>query len=171
VQTTPKIRNIRCVKWIVLAGVLLVPLVSRAENNCPWLNEATASGILNSPVDLKVQTAEDDGGSCVFSAHGRSSIDSLRITVSDVKDTSKSLIFYQSQCTSPRAPLNAIGNEAELCSVDVDHSRREQVVGRVRNKIFVVSINSGTNNDSTASRKLLQEKVVGIAEQVAGFLF
>jgi hypothetical protein len=167
----PKVMNMRRLEWIVLAAVLLASLVSKAESICPWLNEATASGILNSPVDVKVQTAGDEGGTCVFSALSQSSMDSLRITVGDVKDTSKSLIFYQSQCTSPQYLLNAIGNEAELCSVDAVHSRREQVVGRVRNKIFVVSINSSTNNDSTASKKLLQNKVVSIAEQVAGSLF
>jgi hypothetical protein len=88
-----------------------------------------------------------------------------------MKDPSKGVLFYQSRCTSPAISLRAIGNEAVLCGADAGSSHGEQVIGRVRNNIFIVDVSDSMAKDSSMTRELLQEKARGTAEQVAGNLF
>jgi hypothetical protein len=152
-----------CAKRIILAGLLLFPAISKAEITCPWLNEATASGILDYPASLKVQNTIDNGINCAFFSRKQSSIDNLQITVYEGKDSSMSLIHYQEHCSSSVRPLKAIGNEAELCSFG--GSGGERVVGRVRDRIFIISLRVDVNRD------LLQKKIENVAEQTAGALF
>lgn len=159
-------------KHILLAEVLLsIPAIAFAQNSCAWLNKPTAAGILDTPaVNLKVQSTPDGGGSCLFQAQESAAVN-LSITVYEMKDAKEYKTFYQSHCGSPVESLRAIGNEAEVCSARSGPARKEQVVGRVRNAAFIVSINTAANSNSVAGKKLLQEKLENIAEQVAGSLF
>jgi hypothetical protein len=115
-----------------------------AENSCPWLNSATAAGVLGGPVTASVSPAV-----CEF-VHDQTT---LHIEVR-VKPAS-----IAAKCESPATPLRAIGNEAVACSV----SGREMVIGRVRDQRFVVWIQSTDPAVRTRARS--------VAEQVAGSLF
>jgi hypothetical protein len=74
------------------------------------------------------------------------------------------------QCGSDPAPVQAIGNEAVLCSPDEGKSgkRAAQLVGRVRNRIFIVLLST---TDSSTALSVLREKARTVGEQVAGNLF
>lgn len=138
--------------------LLIVPGLVRAET-CPWLNAATAGGILGGAVTASVtlETANREDATCSF-IRGRSQ---LRIEVMTMDTPRNQYALRAAQCSVEGAPLKAIGNEAVVCGGE----NSAQVVGRVRNKIFVILVNAA---DSPAG---LREKVRSIAEQVAGTLF
>jgi hypothetical protein len=83
----------------------------------------------------------------------------------------KAVASHESRCTAPAAALKAIGNEAVSCSADVGYSRGEQVIGRVRDRLFIVTVSSTIAQDPLMTRQLLQAKARMIAEQIAGALF
>jgi hypothetical protein len=146
---------------------------ARAQDaHCAWLNEATASGILNGPVTLELETAPDDRAICVFT-HAKSAKDysALRIMVQPLADVEKAIPAHKSMCTSRPTAVKAIGNEAISCSADVGYSRGEQVIGRVRDRLFVVTVSSTMAKDPAMTRQLLRDKARMIAEQLAGALF
>ncbi len=97
---------------------------------------------------------------------------SLRITVEKVKDPGRGLAAYTTQCRGAAAPLRAIGNEAVMCAADTKgHTHGEQVIGRVRDQIFTVTVTTSARQDPSMPREALKEKTRNIAEQVAGALF
>ena len=105
--------------------------------SCPWLNQATAAGVLGGTVTQ---------AGCTFA---RGSVE-LRI------EAAKDFESYAATCRSEPVPLKAIGSEALACRGEAG----EQVVGRVRDRAFLVRI---TTND--------REKVRKVAEMVAGSMF
>ena len=160
-------------RWMMLLGLLLAcGKCKPEEGHCVWLNEATASGYLNGPVTLDVKTGPEDQSICIFT-NRKSAKDSvaLRIMVQPLKDTNKVVTSHESLCASAPAPLKAIGNEAVSCSADVGHAHGEQVIGRVRDRLFIVSVTSTMAEDPVTTRQSLRESVRDIAEQVAGALF
>jgi hypothetical protein len=169
-------RQIKRWTWCLPLGLLLLTTTCRAQGHCAWLNDATASGVLSGPVVLTLETGADDLAVCTFT-YQKTPIEysALRIQVQPVKDPSKDLTkavsSHEVQCTSTATALKAIGNEAVTCSADVGYARGEQVIGRVRDRLFIVNVSSSAAQDPTMTRALLQEKVRLIAEQVAGALF
>ncbi|MBW4039559.1 MAG: hypothetical protein HIU91_11925 [Acidobacteria bacterium] len=161
--------------WIiVVAGFSLLSGTCGAQSTCPWLNAATASGVLAGPATVEVNNTGAGTGSCVFRLLNGASDDTLRIAVTKAdhaEDPGGDMKPYESGCTSPKASLRAIGNEAVLCASNKGLARSELVVGRVRANIFTVDINTGTGNGSQATRDVLAAKVEEIARQVAGALF
>lgn len=136
------------------------------------MNDATASGFLNGPVTLDLETAPDEQSICTFTnLKTAKDYATLRIVVQPVKDTNNAVKSRESQCTSAPEALKAIGNEAVECSADVGYSRGEQVIGRVRDRLFIVTVSSTIVQDPAMSRPLLKEKARNIAEQIAGALF
>jgi hypothetical protein len=119
-------------------------VLGRAESACPWLNAATAGGILGGPVTTSVKP-----GVCEF-ARGEAV---LRIEVQ------KKPAVLSAKCESKATPLRAIGNEAVACNAGT----AEMVIGRVRDERFLVSLRMV---DASAG-----ERVRKVAEQVAGSLF
>jgi hypothetical protein len=162
----------RCLEWMLIFVLVFLSARFKAQDHCAWLNEATAAGVLNGPVTLGLETTPDDQNICVFTnlKTGKNH-SALRIMVQPLKDVSKAVASHESLCTSVPVALKAIGNEAVSCSVDVGYSRGEQVIGRVRDRLFIVTISSTMAHDPSATRKLLQEKARTIAEQIAGALF
>jgi len=137
-----------------------------AEPACPWLNAATAAGVLEGPVQTAV-TKNGEDATCEFSR--RDSGGKLRIEVVSVGASRDELAAYKAQCIAPVVPLKAIGNEALACSVDTRNGEAaEQVVGRVRKQAFLVRVSSTA---SGFQRQALREKAEKVAEQVAGNLF
>jgi len=127
---------------------------SQAEETCPWLNAATAAGVLGAPVQM--QTTKD---ACSFvSRHGE-----LRIRVETIAAS------HPDHCSGASEQLKAIGNEAAACAVESKDGRMaEQVAGSVRDQAFVITI---ATDDRSLSRNLLRDKTRIVAEQVAGYLF
>lgn len=127
--------------------VISIAATCRAENACPFLNAATAAGVLGGEVTVNVR-----GDTCLF-ARGASE---LRIEVKTVN------LPYKPNCAPSPVPLKAIGNEAVICESD----GAQQVAGRVRDRAFFVRL---TSNDIASPA--LREKARSVAEQVAGILF
>ncbi len=96
----------------------------------------------------------------------------LRITVEEVKDPQQAMTAYRTRCGSGPTPLRAIGNEAVTCAADTKgKTYGQQVIGRVRDQIFTVTLTTSAKNDPFMPREALEEKARNIAEQVAGALF
>ncbi|MGO9255003.1 MAG: hypothetical protein ACLQU1_01675 [Bryobacteraceae bacterium] len=141
----------------ILAIVMWLPAMAAAEERCPWLNAATAGGVLGGTVQVTVAPA-----SCEFVRQAGAQETTLRIEV-------RAVSAPNAHCGPGAEPLKAIGNQAMACSYEGKPGwTAEQVVGRVRDQAFLVRI--GTN-DRSAVGKTLREKARDVAEQVAGILF
>jgi len=146
-----------------LLAAALLPVIGAAEEKCPWLNAATAAGVLGGAVKTSVTHT-----ACEFVRQGGSSESALRIEVETIAAPGE-FAARAAQCGSGAEPLKAIGNEAVACTyADKKGQRAEQVVGRVRNQAFLVRVSS---NDRSATAAGLRDKARKVAEQVAGFLF
>ncbi len=144
----------------------------RSQTKCPWINEATARGILGGAVTLTAKVNDHGAGSCDFSRQEEAAVHQLRISVDIMTDIPKQFPTYLAQCPPKSPTLRAIGNEAVTCSIQGKENRyAEDVVGRVRNQAFVVSVSSTIENDRSMTQEMRREKVNIIAEQVAGILF
>jgi hypothetical protein len=171
---------------LLLALAIFIPAVCHAQTKCPWIDEATARGILGGTVNVSVTTnvTHQGDGVCKFSRQQGNVVYELRISVDIMTDIPKQFPTYLAQCPPKSAPLRAIGNEAVMCSTDAktdakpgaspvtkDDPFAEKVVGRVRNQAFVVSVSSSVENDASMTRGMRREKANLTAEQVAGILF
>jgi hypothetical protein len=144
-------------KWRIVALSLFLPLMVVAEERCPWLNAATAGGVLGGTVQVTVTPK-----SCEFvrQAGQQETMLQIEVTAASAPDA---------RCGPDAERLTAIGNEAVACSYRGKAGWiAEQVVGRVRDQAFLVRI--GTN-DHSAVGKALRDRVRNVAEQVAGILF
>jgi hypothetical protein len=158
--------------YVLLLGVALMPAVCRAQAKCPWINEATARGILGGSVTTTVKINDQSTGVCEFSRQQEAAVRQLRISVDIMTDVPKQFPTYLAQCPPKSDPLRAIGNEAVTCSMQGKPDQyAESVVGRVRNQAFVVSVSSTVQNDPSMTQEMRREKANLIAEQVAGILF
>lgn len=142
-----------------------------AEDTCPYMNEATAAGILGGEVKGSFISAskDNDDGSCSFKRTQQSGQAELRIDVTTMTDHATQFAKYLAQCKGRRSPLTGIGNEAVVCSESgKDAMRIELVVGRVRERAFVITLRT---SDHTLTEAGLRAKSLSAAEQVSGFLF
>ena len=141
----------------ILVIALFLPAIVAAEERCPWLNVATAGGVLGGEVHATVTPT-----SCEFVRRVDGFESELRIEVVAANGPHE-------QCGAGAEPITAIGNEAQACAWRGRAGwTAEQVTGRVRDRSFLVRI--GTNN-RTASAQDLRGKARNVAEQVAGILF
>jgi hypothetical protein len=148
----------------LLALALLLPALCPAAETCQWLNAATAGRILGGPSTLDVtHPANRDDAVCTFKLQ-RGGAAELRIEVMTMETPRTEFTAHAEQCGADSAPLTGIGNEAVVCSKP--HAAR--VVGRVRNRIFVVQFTAG---DSPAAAAEMRDKAREVAETVAGNLF
>ena len=126
------------------------------QNECPWMNAATAAGIIGRPVGTKAVGTN----ACVFKAARSAYV--LRVDVKAARSSPES-------CGSHPQALRGIGNEAIACEHrERKGHRMERVVGRVRNQVFVITV---TTTDRSAAQVSLLAKAESAAEQVAGSLF
>jgi hypothetical protein len=158
--------------YTILIGLaLLMPAACHGQAKCPWINEATARGILGGAVTLTVN-ASDRSGTCQFSQQQGAAVHQLLISVDVMTDIPKQFPKYLAQCQPNSAPLRAIGNEAVMCSVQGKGDLyMETVVGRVRDRAFVVSVSSNVQDDPALTQEMRRAKANLAAEQVAGILF
>jgi uncharacterized protein (DUF2461 family) len=141
-----------------------------ASENCPWLNAATAAGVLKGSVTFTVTRsgADSSDATCEFTHKEGATLTSLRIEVDTMKNPSREFASYSAKCSQNGTPLRAIGNEALVCSVRGKNQFSEQVVSRVRERAFIVRMSS---NVAPTGESDLRERTEKISEQVAGFLF
>jgi len=157
---------------ILLLGLALMPALCRAQAKCPWINEATARGILGGAVTMTVKVNDSGAGFCEFSRQQEAAAHQLRIAVDIMTDIPKQFPTYLEQCPPKSPPLRAIGNEAVTCSIQGKENKyAESVIGRVRDRAFAVSVSSNIEDDRSMTQEMRREKVNLIAEQVAGILF
>jgi hypothetical protein len=146
---------------------------AHADNNCAWLNEATAAGLLggdavgDSPAPVAGQPAV-----CTFTQQSGAVKRTLRIVVEIATDPHARYSALAQSCGADSFALKAIGNEALACSADDRKAGPgERVVSRVRDQVFTITISSSLKADPTFSRDVLKAKIYTAAEQVAGNLF
>jgi hypothetical protein len=147
---------------LLLNGVLLVASLGVTwAQECPYMNAATAAGIVGG----EVKSSFVSSGVCDFATV----LTKLRIVVETVSDAASQFRAYAARCEGIRAALPAIGNEAVACSHgEKDGLRVDQVIGRVRDKIFDIQLST---RDHTLTAAGLREKSKLAAEQVSGNLF
>lgn len=134
------------------------------EESCPWMNAATAGGLLGGEVTATVthSSKNREDGNCDFVRRQRSLVYELAIQVETMTPPEKL------SCGGQSTALKAIGNEAYACSLAKEGEISETVVGRVRDRAFIVR---ASTNDRSALQSSFREKAKTAAEQVAGNLF
>ena len=156
--------------FVIAALSALSPALCRAKAKCPWLNAATAEGLLGGKVQMNITppTAQGDT-TCEFSSQQDATVSILRIEVHTMEVPSKEFASYLSQCSGTTLPLKAIGNEAVQCVLKGGSTPgEEQIIGRVRDRVFLLSTR---RNAPWFSKGGLREDTRNIAEQISGSLF
>lgn len=177
---------------LVLAFFGALPAECHAQAKCPWLNAATAAGVLGGEVQMAVTAPVDPGTgkgigaasysdevrmdrfdvSCDFSRKAESSVFTLNISVKTMADSAKDFASFLALCTGSTVPLRGIGNEAVQCvSKDNSYPGYEQVIARVRDRAFVLTVSRAVKATVAASENGLRDDTRNTAEQVAGSLF
>jgi|SRR5580658_4372918 hypothetical protein len=166
------LKAMRTSSALFFALALFTPALCRAQAKCPWLNEATARGILSGPITITVKLDDQGAGVCKFTRQQGTATRELRISVDLMTDIPKQFPTHLAQCPPKSPPLPAIGNEAVTCTAHTKENHyAELVVGRVRNQAFVVSVSSTVQDDPSLTQAERREKSNLVAEQVAGILF
>jgi hypothetical protein len=158
----------RRLRWAAAGLFIFLPQLCHAQSRCPWINKATASGILGGPATVSVDNKKPDSTVCKFHFEKDNHVYDLQIDVEQMKDANTEFVSYKSRCGAEATSLRGIGNEAQACSADKGATHAEQVIGRVRDRAFVVILST---DDSSMPRDVLKEKARSDAEQVAGILF
>jgi len=166
-------RTLRRLDLALLAVCLIgAPAGAHAANNCAWLNEATAGGLLGGDAVGEVSEAAGQPTVCTFTEKDTGVVRTLRITVEIAADSHARMGEIAQGCGADAVPLTAIGNEALVCAADDRKAGLgERVVGRVRDQVFTITIASSLKNDPLLTRDVLKSKIYTAAEQVAGNLF
>lgn len=153
--------------WTIACGVLLVATTAVHAENCPWLNAATAEGVLGVPVTMLVTHPNATAVSCDFSRSGTGA--SLRIDVTTPEDAAAAFAKAAAKCGTEKRKLIGVGNEAVGCTLPESSSTVEHVVGRVRGRIFVLHWTRMSNTPQSSEAPV--DTIQGVAEAVAGSMF
>ena len=158
---------------VVWLGLFGLPTACKAANNCPWINEATASGLLGGEA-VGAVTGLDSGGTaiCQFTQKGDGFERTLSVTVERAQNAHVRLSTIAQGCGSRAVPLKAVGNEALVCVADDRKTgQKERVVGRVRDQVFTITITTTLKADPILTREELTARINVASEQVSGYLF
>jgi hypothetical protein len=157
--------------WMCLSLIAL-PSLSQTTKDCAWINTATAAGFLGGDVVASsYQAASKRPAVCVFTKQTDSGIRTLRVTVERSEDAHARFSAVARTCGADAAFLRAIGNEAVVCRDDRKGGLGEQVVGRVRNQVFTITLISTGKDDQLLTRSALKDSIYTAAELVSGNLF
>jgi hypothetical protein len=181
------------VSVLVLCAVLLAPMRGRAEAKCPWLNAATAGGLLGGEASMTVSAPAEQGTmqhtepnvykedqvrmdrfdvTCEFSRKADSAVYSLKIVVETMKDPVTEFAGRLANCPGTTVALRAIGNEAVQCVAKSGFSSGEEmVIARVRDRAFVLTVIRPPASTVPPAADVLHDDTRNIAEQIAGSLF
>jgi hypothetical protein len=163
----------RMSKGLVALCLLGLPALCHAKNNCPWINEATTGGLLGgTAVNEFTEATAGQSAVCKFTYDGPGVTRTLVVTIEVAAAPKERLAVVARTCGSDAVPLQAIGNEAQVCTADIKKAGSgERVVGRVRDQVFTITLSSTMKNDSLLTRDELRSRIYTAAEQVAGNLF
>jgi hypothetical protein len=153
---------------ILIAGILLSAVLGNAEETCPWINTATVIDAPDSSVNEVQSTVANGGDSCLFHYRKADRLYSMQVKIRTAAGNDHGIAADEAQCRSGKTALAGIGNEAVLCSTG---AHGERVVGRVRDKIFIIDVDVRVEHGSTEMTKSLGDIATLMAEQVAGSLF
>ncbi len=159
------------VTLFLLLGASWLAGTGRADEVCPWLNSATAGGVLGGTVSTTVTHSSrgNDDASCEYTRRNGPMTYAMHIEIITIKDVHADMQANFTPCGRNLTRLRAIGNEAVACSVqDKGREQSEQVISRVRDRAFVVRVST---NDSSLKPFVIREQARNVAEQVAGNLF
>jgi hypothetical protein len=85
---------------------------------------------------------------------------------------SKDFATYLARCGGTTISLKGIGNEAVQCvPSNGSGNGGEQIIGRVRDRAFVIDLKRSSTMQTAPSARGLSEEARNVAEQVAGALF
>jgi hypothetical protein len=188
---------VKTISWTLIAVLafacwLALPIECRAQARCPWLNAATAAGVLGGEAQVAVTAPANPGNgkgvgatsypdqvrmdrfdvSCDFSRKESTAEYTLSIVVKTMSDPAKDFGSFLALCTGPTMALRGIGNEAVQCMMkDSRQTGYEQVIGRVRDRAFVLTVHRGSASHAATDGDELSNEARNVAEQVAGSLF
>lgn len=157
----------------LILGVLLTAALCHGEN-CAWLNAATAGGVLGGLVASTVVHTTPQDTTCDFTRSQGTALFSLQIAVHTMTAFEKEFPAYLGLCSTSAISLRAVGNEAVECTRRDGHDLvTEQVIGRVRDRAFILKWSMPKSNQGagTQSQDEIRETIRNVAEQVAGSLF
>ena len=163
--------------WIVLLFVMVSAFINpprvQAEVQCPWLNAATAAGVLGGEVQASVTALTSQGDTtCAFKRTDHTTVFAMTIAVHTMALPSKDFATFLAQCTGMAVPLKAVGNEAIQCVPrNNSYNGEEQIIGRVRDRAFIIDMKRSSAKQSASIQSVLSEETRNVAEQVAGALF
>lgn len=167
----PRVLNLVATALVLLPVLAAAAGPGRASSSCPWINEATSSGLLGG--DAAGSFSAASGGRpavCTFTRHEEGVTRTLNVTVEIASDPHARVVSVAGSCRADPAPLRAIGNEAVHCA-----TRRsgpgERAVGRVRDQVFTITIESSRKDDPVLTPMDLKNRIYTAAEQVAGNLY
>lgn len=125
---------------------------------------SSASASSNSYSDKSI-----DDSDCTFVRQTGPAAAELRIEVRTMSEPGKEFGSSIRRCGNRAMPLKVVGSEAAVCALNDKAGRlSEQVVGRVRDRAFVIRLST---TDSSMAQSSRREKVEKVGEQVAGNLF
>jgi hypothetical protein len=146
--------------------LLAMCATARAQENCPWLTQGTASALMGGPVTATVHASAGEG-SCEFlfppgDDHAKAARNnSLQLKIVVGHTPSK-------ECAAGE-PITGVGEDSVFCAADIKNEHREVIRGRVRSTDFLLTL---TARGSSASDKAsLKSSLQQAAEEVAGNLF
>lgn len=163
----------KCAILLGICAVIAMPSACMAKNNCPWINEATASGLLGGDAEgAFTDPMPSQPADCIFTEQDSGVTRTLRITVEQSNNPHQQLSAVGSLCGSNSTPVRAIGNEAMMCSLEGHNSLHGTfMAGRVRDQVFTITLRTTLKNDPLLTHDALQAKMHIAAEQVSGNLF
>jgi hypothetical protein len=189
----------RILSCFLLIVFFSFPLLCGAEENCLWLNAATAGGILGGEATVAVthanphppntQPANVKSGTGPMSAnpsgssYANNTVDDsdcafhrrppiageLRIQVRTMSEPAKAFVAYTARCGARGTPLRAIGNEAMVCDLNAKSKRLSEQV--VGRVRDRLFVIDLSVQDPSITQSVLREKARTTAEIVAGNLF
>jgi hypothetical protein len=166
-------RSLSACLLTALVCLLGLSRAAYAANTCPWLTEATASGLIGADsTGTYVSGAGAQPAVCTFTEKSQNAERTLTITVEIAGDPHARMAAEARSCGDGAAPLNAIGNEAVYCTADLRRGELgERAVGRVRDQVFTITLSSTMKDDPILTRDALKTRIYTAAEQVSGNLF
>lgn len=153
---------------VATLGLLLSAALCGAQDTCPWINAATVIDAPNASVSDVQGSVANNGNLCAFHYRKADDFYNVQIAIHAAAGNSSDMAADEARCKSGKMDLPHIGNEAVLCSTG---AHGERVIGRVRDKIFVINIDVKAGHDSTDRTKSLGDMATMMAAQVAGNLF
>lgn len=131
-------------------------LFQPSGKSCPWLEDATAKGILGGPV-----TSENGPTTCTFiREEGRTRVEA-HIEVRNLAPQGDEFARLRARCGKKATPLTGVGTEAYACNA-------QEIIGRVRDRAFIIRMKAGGKR---IPKTTVEQDLRTIAEHVAGSLF